>query len=387
MKTRVLHVVPDLVPYGLERIVASLIGHRDGSRFDVSVASLYGELEGNIGASLERQGARVFYLGKKRGLDPRMVPRLACVIAEVRPRVLHTHNYVLRYALPAGLGRGIEAVVHTIHNVAGREVDRLGRWLQWWAFRHGVHPVAIAAEVAATFRQVYSLPEPTLIPNGIAVEDYRSGFETREAWRSREGFAAGDLLFTCVARFSEQKNHAMLLDAFASQNGRTHLLLAGDGELRSHLERRVDGLGLAGRVHFLGRREDVPAILAASDVFVLASLWEGNPLSVMEAMAAGLPAVVTAVGGVPELLKSGRHGFVVPPGNTADFASAMTMLAESPQLRQRMGAAAGAHASAHFDHRQMVAAYESLYTRLLRNEPKPGVEDGWETGAARGGGA
>lgn len=378
MKTRILHVVPDLVPYGLERVVASLITHRDRFRYEVSVVSLYGELEGSIARDLTAEGAKVYHLDKRRGFDARMFNRLAGVLVDAEPHILHTHNYVLRYALPASLFRRIPVVVHTLHNIATQEVDRLGRWLQWWAFRHRVHPVAIAGEVASTFRQVYGLPQPTLIPNGIAVDAFQSNAAERAAWRAQEGFSPEDILYICVARFSEQKNHPALLEAFAAgpgKNPHARLLLAGDGALRQKTEAIAAQLGITSRMRFLGRREDVPQLLAASDVFVLASLWEGNPLSVMEAMAAGLPCVVTSVGGVPELVESGKHGFVVPPADPASLAGAMMKLASDPVARRRMGAAAAACAAERFDHRHMVAAYEKLYQRLLPAEARASLGD------------
>src|SRR5262249_52098544 len=119
------------------------------------------------------------------------------------------------------------------------------------------------------------------------------------------------------------------------------------------------------RVTFLGRRSDVPEMLAAADVFVLGSRWEGNPLSVMEAMAAGLPVVVTAVGGVPELVEHGVDGFLIPPGNSTALSEAMQHLHERPGIRSRMGDSAKFHASQKFDSSLMIKAYEDLYDKLL----------------------
>jgi len=212
------------------------------------------------------------------------------------------------------------------------------------------------------------LPRPPLIMNGINVARYAAATIGREPWRRREGFYADDLLFVCVARFYPQKNHRDLLQAFAAGSAlrpNCRLLLAGDGYLREELEQLARDLGISARVHFLGRRKDVPELLGACDVFVLASLWEGNPLSVMEAMAAGLPVVVTAAGGVPELASSGTHGFVVPPGDVPALSEAMMRMANHPAARQEMGAAAAARARTKFDDRRMVEAYESLYDRLL----------------------
>ncbi len=356
---RVLHVVPNLVPYGLQRMVAILAARADRSRFEISIVSLYDEEPGSLAAQLQSEGVRVFHLGKRRGLDVRMFGRIAKVLRQVRPDIIHTHNYVLRYTLPATLAFRTRLAVHTIHNVADHEVDGLGVWLQRHAFRGAVHPVVIAESAAESFERVYRMPRPALILNGIEVARYSRPRAPREN---------GDVRFVCVARFFPQKNHRDLLAAFAAGPARMphcRLWLAGDGYLRPELEQQARELGIAAQVEFLGRREDVAGLLAECDVFVLASLWEGNPLSVMEAMAAGLPVVVTAAGGVPELVESETHGMVVAPGDVPALAEAMLRVARDPALRQAMGDAGAAHARARFDYGRMVEDYEALYEQLM----------------------
>jgi len=129
---------------------------------------------------------------------------------------------------------------------------------------------------------------------------------------------------------------------------------------------QVAGLGVERRVRFLGIRADVADILRASDMFMLSSRWEGNPLSVMEAMAAGLPVVSTAVGGVPELVREGATGLLVPPEDAGALAQAMQALVDDPARRRVMGAAARQHALTHFDIRHTVRGYESLSECLLQ---------------------
>lgn len=374
-KTRVLHILPDLMPYGLEKMVASLVLLADRNRFEPAVVSLYGRQEGSLAKAIEEAGVRVFHLDKRRGLDLRMFPRLREVCAEFRPDVLHTHNYVLRYTLPVAAWTRPGAQVHTIHNVADQEVDRLGMWLQNKAFHRGaVVPVAIAGEVAASMERVYGIRHPELIPNGIPVRAFADQPGQREAWRAKEGFAPDDLLIACVARFFPQKNHHTLLIAFAQlQDTNAKLLLAGDGYLESEVRAQAEQLGIADRVHVLGRRDDVAAILASSDIVALASLWEGNPLSVMEAMAAGRACAMTAVGAIPELIEDGRSGLIAPAGNAKALADAMRRLAEDASLRDRMGKAARQRAVRKFDHQVMVDAYQDLYLRALANNRKQAV--------------
>ncbi len=144
------------------------------------------------------------------------------------------------------------------------------------------------------------------------------------------------------------------------------LWLVGDGPLRPVVEKTVVEMGLEGRVLFLGVRNDVPKLLAASDVLVLSSEYEGVPLTVLEAMAAGKPVIATAVGGVPELVEDGVTGILVPPRNPEALAQGILRLAKDADLRQRMGKAAQQWALERFDIARTAREYEALYLRLLR---------------------
>ncbi|WP_279165375.1 glycosyltransferase [Thermus scotoductus] len=367
-KARVLHVLPNFGPGGAERMTTHLLLRLNGERFEVAAVSLFDRQGTELEDMLDRAGVRVWYLGKRLGFDPRMYWRLGVVFREFQPDVVHTHLYVLRYLLPFVLTRRARAWVHTVHNVAEKEVDRMGKGVHRMAFRLGVVPVAIAEGVARSLERVYGLKNPPLIPNGIPVADYALGEEAGKAWRGREGYEEGDVLLVSVARMSPQKDPFSLIQAFSiatSHNGRLRLLLVGDGPLRRELEDRVKALGLEDRVRFLGLRTDVPEILAAADAFILSSRWEGNPLSVMEAMAAGKPVIATAVGGVPELVQDGKSGVLVPPGDVEALAEAILRLAGDVHLRRQLGQEAFKQARERFDVSVMVKGYETLYEVLL----------------------
>jgi glycosyltransferase involved in cell wall biosynthesis len=139
----------------------------------------------------------------------------------------------------------------------------------------------------------------------------------------------------------------------------------GTGELRADLERQADTLGLQEKVRLLGGRSDVPEILNTADVFVLSSDWEGSPLSVMEAMAAGKPVICTAVGGVPELVEDGRFGLLVPQRDAEALAKAMEYMLEDSGARRSMGRASARRAIERFDLKVMTEAYEDLYRATI----------------------
>ena len=184
-----------------------------------------------------------------------------------------------------------------------------------------------------------------------------------------------------MARFDLQKNHATLLQAFAQGpacNPKAHLVLVGAGVLQRPLEEQAQKLGLASQVHFLGVRADIPDVLAAMDVFVLSSDYEGSPLSLVEAMAAGLPIVSTIAGGVPELIQNGKEGFLVQVGDVKGLSDSMTFLAKNPEARRSLGTAAARRARENFDISVMIGEYEELYESLyghLRNQTENVVSE------------
>ena len=365
---RVAALIPDLGMGGAERMVIHLLAALSRSGFDVSLITLFDGGHEALLREVQAYGIQLVQLGKRPGPDARMPFAIRRALQNVRPDIVHTHRYALAYAVPAILASKF-AVVHTVHNIAEKESHLVGRIIQRLAFKKGVIPVAIAEEVARSIRRVYGLLDVPVIPNGIPVRSYAAGDGDRAMWRARHGFADEQVLFVCVARLSPQKNHELLLHAFARHVARSpdsRLVLVGDGPLREHILERIEGLELGGRVVLLGTRNDVADILAAADVFVLASAYEGNPLSVMEAMASGIPVLCTSVGGVPELVADGITGFLVPPGDEYLLADRMTRLASDPAMRKRMGRAGRCVAEERFDVHRMAEAYGELFRRLSR---------------------
>lgn len=365
MTIRVLEVLASLRRAGAERMAVTLACGLDRARFETAVVSLYDPFSDGFEPVLDRAGIRAWHLGKRRGFDPRMVPRLFRVLRTFRPAIVHTHSYVLRYSLPAVLAAGAGAMAHTVHNVARKEVDLVGRSIQRLAFRGRVAPVAVAEEVGRSIREYYGVKPAAVIPNGIDTEAFHLP-QARQPWRRAHGFADEDFLVVSVARLDPQKDPLGLIAAFAEGLGRdprSHLLFVGDGSLREAATSEAAARGLSARIHFPGVQTGIAEILAAADLFALSSSYEGNPMAVMEAMAAGLPVVATAVGGVPELVRQGETGLLVPAGDRRAFAVSLASLAADPDRRRAMSEAAHSRARA-FGIDRMVAGYSALFERL-----------------------
>ena len=367
-RLRVLQVLPDLSMGGAERLAVHLVRHLDPERFETGIVSFYEPAGTDLDDVLARERRHVWYLGKKRGFDPRLFVALHRVFREFRPDVVHTHTTTLRYTLPSAVFHRIRARVHTIHNMAEKEAGHWG-WIRKLAFRLGFVPVAIANEVQRGVGRLYGIGDCPNIPNGIPLEAYTTPRVARDAWRTQEGFDPDALLFVTVGRPDPQKNHALAIEALervcADYAGAFLLIVGSRGspEIQQRLERLARDHNVVDRVRFLGSRTDIPEILSAADVFMLSSDYEGNPLTVMEAMAAGRPVVSTAVGGVPELVEEGVTGFLTPAGDAQRLAQRMLQLGDA-SLRHSMGEAGARRAVERFGVEQMADSYGTLYEEL-----------------------
>lgn len=207
------------------------------------------------------------------------------------------------------------------------------------------------------------------IPNGVDTQRFRPRQgPAREAMRQALGLGRDAVAFGCVARFTPEKRHVDLVDAFARVRAavpQARLLLLGDGPLRAEVEARAAALGVADAVALPGMRPDVEAVLPALDAGVLASSTEGMSNAILEMMACGLPVVATAVGGNPSLVRDGATGLLAPALDPAALGDAMSTLAADAALRQRLGAAGRARVEDGFSLAAMVRSFDHAYQRLL----------------------
>ena len=346
---RVLQLIPSLEVGGAERVVTLLTRALVADGHEVGVVSFAPRVDSWLTRELE--GLPLFFLDKKPGLDPRVIPRLARVLRRFRPQVVHNHLHLLKYLLPARAAWRCP-VVHTVHNLAEQEASGPDRRVQWLAFRRGVTPVAIGDAVAASIQALYGVRAP-IVPNGIDVKSFRLPPEVRGQLRASLGVADDMPVVLSAGRLNEQKDPLTLVRAVEGLEA--ELWLAGEGPLRGDIEALASP-----QVRLLGLRDDVPRLMAAADVFAMSSRWEGNPLAVMEAMAAGLPVVSTGVGCVPELV-SPSTGRVVELGEPTQLRSAIQELIEDLPRARALGEAGSQAALQRFDVSVMARGYARLY--------------------------
>ena len=364
-------VIPTLTPAGAERVVVHLLQYHDRTKYQPVCICLGNPTGSHYEEFVRNLGVPLYFLGKQSKATVGLIQKLSALFREYRPTVVHMHLRGLTYTYPLLLKYKTPVQVYTVHNLAWYDRGtRFQKLVTTLAFRYRigrVTPVAIAERVRTSIQQVFGYANPPLIPNGIAVEEFHLSPEVRLQWRQAQGIEADAIVVAHIGRFSRQKNHELLVRAFAriKPSQPLYLLLVGDGELRPSIENLVNELNPSGKVRFLGIRSDIPEILNASDIFVLSSRWEGNPMSVMEAMAAGLPVVATEVGGVPELVLHGATGLLVPNEDEQALSQALHTLIAEPDLRATMAVQARQVALERFDARQMTRAYESLYESIL----------------------
>jgi glycosyltransferase involved in cell wall biosynthesis len=265
---------------------------------------------------------------------------VAAALAHVRVRVATAHLFV---ELPTSIW--ISAQQRLVTAVVGRYL-------------------AVSHEVAERMRRRFRIPAHKLqvVPNAIDLTPF--GESRPDVLRATLTRKPGQPIVLTVARLDRQKGHSYLLAA-AAQVPDALFVLAGDGPERASLEAAARAAGLEHRVIFLGYRSDIPDLLASSDLFVLPSLFEGLPLSILEAMAAGRPVIASAIGGNDEAVVHGGTGLLVPPADPDALAQAIRLLLSDASLARCFGAAGRAHAQREFSARRMVDRVTQVYDELL----------------------
>lgn len=353
---KVLQIIPCFRFGGAEIMCENLILAQSAQGCSVTVVSLYDE-HTPISRRVEAAGIRVIYLDKKLGLDVSMFGKLTRIMKQEKPDVVHTHLDVIKYATVAAKLAGVRKCVHTVHTLAHIEAEgRIQKVLNTLFFRLGWSvPAALSPEVQESIAVFYKL-DPRKIPviyNGVELSHCMP----------KETYAAGETVdILHVGRFDYPKNHGGLLRAFRillDRCPRCRLHLVGDGELRPQLEALAEELKITDSVRFHGMQENVYPYLHNADIFVLPSLYEGIPMTVIEAMGTGLPIVATKVGGVPDLLRSEENGILVSCEEAA-VADALERLVKDPTLRERIGKQAKEDSTA-FSAGTMAARYGEVY--------------------------
>jgi len=358
---------------GTERVVWELATRLSKRRFDVRVWLAPASALDEMAAAL---AAREIPVTRVREVDSRwdwkgMLDTWR-VLRRERPALLHIHHVwpaADRYLSALAAAAGVPHLVITEH-IVGEPHSAGQRVLKRRELARADAVTAVSAAVADTLARDYDLDRAhvRVVPNGADLPDEEEEFP--RARRLREQLGAGLLrpLWVCAARLERQKGHAVLLEALAEVRRRGLefvMAFAGAGTLRAELETQSAALGLEGQMRFLGQLDEVGPLLAAADVVVLPSLWEGLPLVLLEAMARGRPVVATAVGGVAEVVTDAVEGRLVPPGDARALADALEAVHRKPDVAQRMGRNGARRVREAYTWARAVESFEAVYDEVL----------------------
>ena len=372
----VVHLTYSLDVGGLETLLVDCINRMPAERYRHAVVCLTRYTD--FAQRITQPGVELYALGKPPGLGLGTHIKFWKLMRKLRPAILHTYNLsALEYAFSGTLA-GIPVRIHAEH---GRDAsDPHGLNPKHNFLRRRMAPfvdrfIPVSEDLHRWLAGTVGIaPAKTLfIKNGVDTDKFAAARAATGA--DAPPWAADDIVIGTVARIQDVKNHQDLVTAFArlreqmpEQRARLRLSIVGDGPLMAAVREQVAGLGLNEVVWLPGARADVASLLHGFSLFVLPSLAEGTPVSMLEAMACGLPVVASRVGGIPEVLTDGCEGTMVAPRDIDALVAALASYVRDPVLRQRHGDAARARVEQSFSMRAMLDEYGKLYDGLCRRK-------------------
>jgi glycosyltransferase involved in cell wall biosynthesis len=361
----VLIVIKGLGRGGAEQLLLSGVPYLDTASYRYQFAYLL-PWKDSLVPELTGAGFAVHCLEGARG--PGWAGRLRALVRREGIGLVHVHSPVAAAGVRAVAGRRTR-VVYTEHNLWDRYHP--ATWAANLAtFPRNDHVFAVSETVRQSIRYpgpLRLLPMPPLETLHHGLDPAALPVPGRDGVRAELGIPEDAPVVGSVANFKAAKDHATLLRAAAQVRQAipsVRFVLVGQGPLEAETRRLAGQLGLDQTVVFAGFRTDATRLMAGFDAFALSSTYEGLPIALIEAMAVGCPAVVTRVGGTPEVVADGVHGFLVPPRDPAALAAGLTRLLGDRALRDGLGEAAAARAQ-DFDIRTAVRRMEQVYARLL----------------------
>ena len=327
---KIFMVIPSLGDGGGERLAINLSIKLVEKGFDVYLISLYKCVESVNYHLVKDNNLKLICLDKKKGLDYSLFSKIKKLFKEIKPDIIHTHLDTLLYVIPF-LNKKHKKY-HTIHSIAEKEAVGLQKIIRNYAFKiKKVVPVAICETVSTSISKYYNINknEIPIVYNGINTKKYYKKQNTDNS----------QFTLINVGTLYEVKNQKFLINVFYEFNKKypnSKLNILGEGLLRTELETQIAKMNLSNKVMLLGKVSNVEDYLATSDVFVMTSLFEGLPLSMIEAMACGLPIVSSNVGGIKDLIDEGKNGFLLNSFDIKLFVDKISLLFEDSLLLAKL---------------------------------------------------
>ena len=352
---KIMQIIPSFAFGGAEVMCENLVYSLIELGNTVEVISLFSS-HTPITERMEERGVNIVYLNKKPGFDFSIVSKLKKEIKKFAPDVVHVHLNAIKYV---GLAVGkikLKKCVYTVHNIAEKDASGFSRKLNAVFFKKNlIQPVALSETVKESISNLYDMDSESIhtVYNGIDLAKCEV----------KESYALGDpIKIIHIGRFFEQKNHKGLLEVFSKIKKKypnAVLQLVGDGELKSSMELYADELGIKDSVEFMGAKANVHEFLSDADIFMLPSIYEGVPITLIEAMGSGMPIVATAVGGVPDMLSHNESAMLTKVDVDSVYEACIELL-ENDEKRLKLGKSALTQ-SHRFSAKYMAEKYCEIY--------------------------
>jgi glycosyltransferase involved in cell wall biosynthesis len=373
MKPVICHVLHSLNTGGAE-VLACEFGRRHRDKYDVIYVCL--DEAGNLAKVLESEGFKVFVLDRKPGFDYGLTKRFSKLFRDQRVALVHAHQYAPFFysSMARGVLRKRPVILFTEHGRAFPDVRRPKRCLaNRFLLKKCDRIVAVGEQVKQALVANEDLPAERIevIYNGVDVSRYMATDTHKErfALRGELGIGENAQVVIQVARLNALKDHHTALAAMEQVIRKlpaVEFWIVGEGEERGSIEAEILRLGLATKVRLLGNRSDVNILMRAADVFLLTSVSEGIPLTVIEAMFSGLPCVCTDVGGLPEIIEHERNGLLAQARNPQGLADMLERVLTDSGFSGRLAVAGREDALARFSDEAMQIAYGRVYEQMLK---------------------
>ncbi|OQW31032.1 MAG: hypothetical protein A4E19_20940 [Nitrospira sp. SG-bin1] len=378
VRLRILHLINNFELGGTENQAVLLLKHLDRTRYDIRLGAL------STSGPLFEQVAPLYGAIGRYPLNSfydynalKQAIRLRSYLRENGIQIIHTHEFY------SGILATVAALFTEIKVIASQRNLRMSdRLVHSWG-RRGINALADTILVNAQAIKAHILTTSSVSPaNIVVIKNGLSGvsfvrdpeqllevqFRAKMDLTCELGIASSSAIVGMVANFRPVKGHRHVLDAAArvlQRLSNVHFLFIGEGELRSDLERQTKELGIERNIHLMGHRTDARSLVAGFDVALLASLHEGMPNTVLEAMAAGVPVIATAVGGVNEIIEDGQTGYLVPPGDPVALAECLNRVLEHKQVRRKIGLQGQQFVQNNFTVGQLVLSVQELYESIV----------------------
>jgi len=366
-KLTIVHVLSSLDTGGQEHVALNLASSQQRRGERVLVVSLAAGPEGPLGEMFRASGVETASIPKGAGVDASLPFRLSAFLKRQGADVVHTHNpHALIYGAPAGRMSGA-ITVHTRHGMNPDLPRRV--WLRQKVAALLDAYVAVTPKLAQVAREANECDSSRLhvIPNGIDLERFRPDPRARQEVRQSLGIPPTAWVVGTVGRLAPEKDQTLLVRAMAPLlDERRQLVVVGDGPEREAVAASMKGTWRPEFCHLVGARADVERCLAAFDAFALSSKTEGLPLSLLEAMATGVPVISTSVGGIPDLIVHGVSGALVPAGDQEALFRQLLSLVSYPTAALQWGIAGHELVKRSYSLASMAERYRDLYETLRR---------------------